>query len=94
MRLNRHQVDILAYEIVKELRESRMIEVGEKDVPRVEEHLRIVITADLRVEDDLNEEVRQILEPYLREMKATDASYSEMFKKVKAKLARERKIIL
>ena len=94
MRLTGHQIDVLAYEIVKGLLESGKIRLDQKDIPRAEEHLRTVITAELRIEDALNDEVRQILDPYLREMKAADASYSEMFKKVKAKLARERKIVL
>jgi hypothetical protein len=46
------------------------------------------------VEDQLNEEVREILASHAEEMRRTNVEYREMFKMIKKKLARERKIIL
>jgi hypothetical protein len=53
-----------------------------------------VFRDDLAVEDRLNEEVREILEKHNEEISRGDIDYQEMFRKIKTKLARERKIIL
>jgi hypothetical protein len=49
---------------------------------------------EVTVEDRLNEEVRQILTDQQDEMRRTGVSYQEMYKKVKAHIARERKLVL
>ena len=46
------------------------------------------------VEDRLNDEVRQLLEEHADKMAGGSVEYHEMFKLVKAKLVRERKLIL
>jgi len=46
------------------------------------------------VEDRVNDEVRNILVQHQDEMRRTGVSYQEMFKKVKAQIARDRKLIL
>ena len=46
------------------------------------------------VEDQLNDEVRDILTQHAEEMRRTNVEYREMFKMIKKKLARERDIIL
>jgi hypothetical protein len=53
-----------------------------------------VIEDDLRAEDDLNEDVRDILEQYEETMRRDGVSYMEMFKKIKRKLILERKIVM
>ncbi|MCU0229527.1 MAG: DUF507 family protein [Bryobacterales bacterium] len=53
-----------------------------------------VIEEDLRAEDDLNEEVREILEQYESAMQQEGASYMEMFRRIKRKLVVERKLVL
>ncbi|MDZ7640151.1 MAG: DUF507 family protein [Bryobacterales bacterium] len=52
-----------------------------------------LIDEDLRAEDDLNEDVRDILEQYEDVMRRDGVSYMEMFKKIKRKLILERKIV-
>jgi hypothetical protein len=49
---------------------------------------------EITIEDRLNEEVRQILTDHQEEMRRTNVSYQEMYKKVKAQLARDRKLVL
>ena len=49
---------------------------------------------ELTVEDRLNDEVREILIQHQDEMRRTGVSYQEMYKKVKAQLARDRKLVL
>ena len=53
-----------------------------------------IMTEELLEEDRLNEEVREILTEHAEEMRRTNVEYREMFKMIKKKLARERKIIL
>lgn len=52
------------------------------------------IEDDLRSEEDLNEEVRDILEQYESAMQQEGASYMEMFRRIKRKLVVERKLVL
>ena len=56
--------------------------------------VREAIAEDLRVEDELDAEVREILEGHAVEMRRTGAQYHEMFKMIKKKLVRERRLIL
>jgi hypothetical protein len=53
-----------------------------------------IFTNELSVEDQLNDEVREILSQHAEEMRQKNVEYREMFKMIKKKLARERKIIL
>ena len=45
-------------------------------------------------EDRLNEEVREVLVQHTDQMDRSDITYSEMFKKVKRELAKQKGIIL
>jgi hypothetical protein len=60
----------------------------------VTQRLRQRMMEEITVEDRLNEEVRQILTEQQEEMRRTGVSYQEMYKKVKAHIARERKLVL
>lgn len=53
-----------------------------------------VIEEDLRSEDDLNEDVREILEQYEDVMRRDGVSYMEMFRKIKRKLILERQMVM
>ena len=52
------------------------------------------ITEELMREDKLNEEVREVLVQHSSEMQRSNITYTEMFKMVKRKLAKEKGIIL
>jgi hypothetical protein len=92
MRLSLHQIDLFAFRIAKKLLRNGFIEGIKEDV--LSERIVNVIMAELRTEDDLNDEVRQILDQYADQIQEAGAQYHEMFKKIKAKLVRERNIIL
>ena len=92
MRLTSDQVEYLARKIVKTLVAQGKLEVDSE--PRVVEGIVHAITDDLQVEDRLNEEVREVLVQHASEMQRSNITYSEMFKMVKRKLAREKGIIL
>jgi hypothetical protein len=92
MRLTKNQIDYIAYRITKELQDKGLIDVDEPQT--MVQSLISVITGELQVEDRLNDEVREILTQHSEEMRRTNVEYREMFKMIKKKLARERKIIL
>lgn len=92
MLLSRDYVAYMAGEAVKRLLAAQMIEA--KSPEALVQRVRQAMLDELSVEDRLNEEVRQILSQYADEMRRSGASYQEMYKKVKAQLARERKLVL
>lgn len=52
-----------------------------------------LITNELSAEDQLNEEVREILEQYAEYMRREGVSYMDMFRKIKNTLVQQRKIV-
>ncbi len=92
MLLARDYVGYMAREIVKRLLAADMIEAKAPDA--LTQRIRQAMMEELTIEDRLSEEVREILSQHADEMRRTGASYQEMYKKVKAQLARERKLIL
>jgi len=58
------------------------------------EQLFQVLDAEVSLEDRINDEVRVLLNQYQDQMRQSGASYQEMFKLIKNKLVRERKLVL
>ena len=52
-----------------------------------------IITEELSAEDQLNDEVRDILEQYAEYMRREGVSYQEMFRRIKNTLVQQRKIV-
>ena len=78
--------------VVEELQKQEMI-----DIPQdldLAEQLFQVMDAEVNLEDRINDEVRQLLNQYQDQMRQSGASYQEMFKLIKNKLVRERKLVL
>lgn len=92
MRLNPDEIEFIARKVMKTLIAEQKIEVDSE--PRVVEALVKVIADDLAVEDRLNDEVREVLSQHTTQMDRSDITYSDMFKKVKRELARQKGIIL
>jgi hypothetical protein len=92
MLITRDYVGHMANEVVKRLVEGNLIETQAAVV--VTQRVRQRMVEELTVEERLNEEVRGILTEHQDEMRRTGVSYQEMYKKVKAQLARERKLVL
>jgi len=92
VRFTRDQIEALSQDLVHALIQEGSISI--EDPGGFIDILAAVITEDLAVEDRLNEEVREILGKYGDEMARGDINYQDMFRKIKMKLARERKIIL
>jgi hypothetical protein len=92
MGLRREYVRLLSTQIAEGLIKQEMIEVPE-DLDLAEQ-LYQVMDAEINLEDRLNEEVRLLLNQYQDQMRQSGASYQEMFKLIKNKLVRERKLVL
>jgi hypothetical protein len=92
MLLARDYVSHISIEVVKRLVEAGQIET--KAPEAVSQRVRQRMMEELTVEDRLNDEVREILTQHQDQMRRTNVSYQEMYKKVKGQLARDRKLIL
>ena len=92
MRLTSDEIEFLARKIIKTLVAEGKLEVDSE--PRVVGDIIKVITEDMSVEDRLNEEVRAVLMQHAAEMERSNITYTEMFKIMKRKMAKEKGIIL
>jgi hypothetical protein len=92
MGLRKEYVRLLSTKIAEDLIKQEMIEVP-ADL-NLAEQLFQVMDAEINLEDRLNEEVRVLLNQYQDQMRQSGASYQEMFKLIKNKLVRERKLVL
>jgi len=92
MGLRREYVRLLSTKVAEELVQQEMIEVPEG--LNLAEQLFQVLDAEINLEDRLNEEVRTLLNQYSDQMRQSGASYQEMFKLIKNKLVKERKLVL
>jgi hypothetical protein len=93
MRLTLQQIRSVSIGVVKEgVRRGalKLLVPDEEAFALVEK----AIAEDLSVEDRLNEEVKQILKTYEREIEQGRADYKTMFDLVKKKLVRERGLVL
>jgi len=93
MRIKKELVEKIAKEIVRNLLEKELIlwdDRPEKLVAIVNE----IIIEDLMVEDRLNEEVKLLLESKTKDYERSMMDFGRVFQMVKAKLARERGLIL
>ena len=92
MGLRKEFVRLLSTKLVDELIEQDMIEVP--DGLDLAEEIFQVMDAEVNLEDRLNDEVRSVLNQYQDQMRQSGASYQEMFKLIKNKLVKERKLVL
>ena len=92
MGLRKEFVRLLSTKTVEELIQQEMIEVPES-LDLVEELFQVMV-AEISLEDRINDEVRTLLNQISDQMRQSGASYQEMFKLIKHKLVKERKVIL
>lgn len=93
MRLRRDYIEYLSKRLAQHLVQKEVVELHVE--PKVlQARISHTIINDLKVEDELDEEVRRILDGYAHQMRQQHISYHEMFQKVKHKLAKERNLIL
>lgn len=92
MRLQSDEIEFLARKMVKTLVAEGKLAVDSEE--RVAAEIVRILTEELALEDKLNEEVRETLMQHSSEMERSNITYTEMFKMMKRKMAREKGIIL
>ena len=91
MLLAREFVSYLSRQIVRKLAPGILETANPQGVADI---VAAVITDELQEEDRLNEEVREVLVQHATEMERSNVTYTEMFKMLKKKMAREKGISL
>jgi len=92
MRLNKNQIEHMAFAIVRNLIKQEKI-IVEKKTKLIEE-LENLIIEEFQKEDKLDQEVREILNQYMEKIRKENIEYQTMFRMIKIKLAKERDIVL
>ena len=92
MALRREYVRLLSVKVAEELQKQEMIAVPEN--LDLAEQLFQVMDKEINLEHRIDDEVRTLLNQYQDQMRQSGASYQEMFKLIKNKLVKERKLVL
>ncbi|MEO8029124.1 MAG: DUF507 family protein [Bryobacteraceae bacterium] len=90
MLLAKEFVSYLSRQLVQRLA-PKWIETS--DPVMAAEFIATVIVEDLQIEDQLNDEVRELLSQYSEYMRRESVSYQEMFRRIKNTLITQRKVI-
>ena len=93
MRIQRELIDRIAKKVVTALIDGDFL-VWEDRPEKLEAIVNEIITADLMIEDQLNDEVRQLIESRTQDYERDMMDYGRVFQMVKTKLVRERGLIL
>ncbi len=93
MRLSEPKLDWLAGQVAALLQERDDLDIH-SDANRLQALIRQAMLEELTVEDRLDDEVRELLKQYDREIRLGRMSYNTLFTRIKAKLVRERGLIL
>ena len=92
MRLTRDQVEAMSQKIIRGLIRDELITADHPEAAI--DLLAQVFNADLEAEERLNDEVHELLKSYSEEISRGMVNYQEIFRKVKSKLARDRKLVI
>lgn len=92
MRLNKQQIEHMAFHIAKGLVKENLVSVENRD--KFVEDIQNIIVKELEKEDLLDEKVKEILKNKLNDIRNFNIDYYEMFKMVKTKLAEQENIVL
>ena len=93
MRIQKELIDRIAHKVASALIQGDYL-IWEDRPEKLEAIVNDLITEDLMVEDQLNEEVRLLIESRTKEYERDMMDYGRVFQMVKTKLARERGLIL
>lgn len=93
MRMVRGRIELMAKAVVRRLQAGHAIAA-----PGIEEALTArvveVIEQELAVEDRLNQEARELMRQYERQIEDGQVDYQRMFTMIKRQLAKERGVVL
>lgn len=93
MKIKKERITMLSKNIVEGLiTKGYIVPSVTKDA--IISRLENTITEELMIEEKLNDEVREMLKTYSKQMEQGDVNYNRMFQMVKKKLVDERGIVL
>ena len=92
MRLNKNQIEHLAFVILRNLSKEGKVIV--EDRTHLIDAITSLLTDEFLKEDKLDQEVREILSKHMEKIRRENIEYQTMFRMIKTKLARERNIVL
>jgi hypothetical protein len=92
MRLNKNQIEHMAFVIVRNLLKEEKIIADDRN--KLTESLMSLLTDEFQKEDKLDQEVREILSAHMEKIRSENIEYQTMFRMIKTKLAKERDIVL
>ena len=92
MRLNKNQIEHMAFVIVRNLLKEEKIIADDRN--KLTESLMNLITEEFQKEDKLDQEVREILSAHMEKIRSENIEYQTMFRMIKTKLAKERDMVL
>lgn len=92
MRLSKIQIEHLAFITVRNLLKQEKILTEKKN--KLIDELAGLILEEFQKEDKLDQEVREILSKHMEKIRKENIEYQTMFRMIKTKLAKERKIVL
>ncbi len=92
MRLNKNQIEHLGSVILRNLtKEGKIIA---EDRGRLLDEITNYLVEEFQKEDRLDQEVRELLGKHMEKIRKENLEYQQMFKLIKARLAREKGIVL
>jgi len=92
MRLNKNQIEHMAFYIVRNLIKEEKIIADNKN--KLADDMTNLIIEEFQKEDKLDQEVREILSKHMEKIRKENIEYQTMFRMLKSKLAKEKDIIL
>jgi len=92
MRLNKNQIEHMAFIIVRNLTKEGKVILEERN--KIVDQITALITEEFQKEDQLDQEVREILSKHMEKIRKENIEYQTMFRMIKTKLAKERNIVL
>ncbi len=92
MRLNKNQLEHLAFLIVRNLQRDGKVIIESKDA--LIQDITNLLTEEFQKEDQLDQQVRELLGKHMDEIRKGNIEYQTMFRMIKTKLAKERNIVL
>lgn len=93
MRIPRSWIPYIANNIIENLLKKQLIQPTVPKEQLIEEAEKLIFD-ELMVEDRLNEEVREILKKYEKEIEKSKVDYRKLFEMTKQKLVKQRNLVL
>jgi hypothetical protein len=93
MRLKEEKIDNIAKKIVNDFKSNPHLRFLSTE-DNIHAEIKHIFIKDLKREDDLDEEIHKKLKENLGKIQKENMNYTELFKKAKNKLAKDKRIIL